>query len=102
MPLSTTTIKTFDLGLGNNYLCALLYVFVCVYKRESAYFVIAFYAFNNYNKNSLLFRIDLLMSHSAGTWTGYKMAAEWECVKSACFLNPCGARPHKYIYIPVY
>lgn len=42
-------------------------------------------------------RIDVLMSHSAGTWLGYKAAGELDRVKSALFLNPLGARPHRTI-----
>ncbi|XP_070200172.1 uncharacterized protein [Littorina saxatilis] len=37
------------------------------------------------------------MCHSAGSWVGYKMAAESELVNSLCLLNPTCARPHKSV-----
>ena len=41
------------------------------------------------------FRVSMLMCHSAGSWVGYKMAAELDLIKSLCLLNPVCARPHK-------
>ncbi|OWF51481.1 uncharacterized protein LOC110449092 isoform X2 [Mizuhopecten yessoensis] len=37
-------------------------------------------------------RIDVLLSHSGGTWLNYKAAADLQCVKSSLLLNPLGKR----------
>ncbi|XP_064640491.1 uncharacterized protein LOC135495616 [Lineus longissimus] len=40
-------------------------------------------------------RLDVVVSHSAGTWSGITVSAHHPAVKSVCFMNPCAHRPHR-------
>ncbi|XP_063401042.1 uncharacterized protein LOC134685314 isoform X1 [Mytilus trossulus] len=41
-------------------------------------------------------RVDVLISHSAGSFLGFRAAAENDRIKSAVFLNFLGGKPHRY------
>ncbi|XP_076115146.1 uncharacterized protein LOC143082978 [Mytilus galloprovincialis] len=41
-------------------------------------------------------RVDILISHSAGSFLGFRAAAENDRIKSAVFLNFLGGKPHRY------
>ncbi|XP_076471585.1 uncharacterized protein F35H12.5-like [Babylonia areolata] len=45
-------------------------------------------------------RVSMVMTHSAGGWTGYNLAAQSHRVKSLCLLNPGGGRPHRTLRPP--
>ncbi|XP_067655659.1 uncharacterized protein [Haliotis asinina] len=42
-------------------------------------------------------RVDMLLTHSAGSWLCYKLLAEWDIFRSAGFLSPVGVNPHRII-----
>ncbi|XP_046552456.1 uncharacterized protein LOC124262075 isoform X2 [Haliotis rubra] len=42
-------------------------------------------------------RVDMLLTHSAGSWLCYKLLAEWDTFRSAGFLSPVGVNPHRTI-----
>jgi hypothetical protein len=42
--------------------------------------------------------VDVLVSHSAGSFLGFRAAAEIDRIISAAFLNFIGGKPHRYIH----